>query len=78
MACPGGCIDGGGQPYLQGDIGILEKRMKAIQNVDRNKKVRLAHENESIKQIYDEYLGKPGGDKAHKLLHTHLVFREKM
>ena len=64
--------------YLHGDVSILEKRMKAIQNVDRNKKVRLAHENESIQKIYSDYLGKPGGEKAHKLLHTHLVYREKM
>lgn len=78
MACPGGCIDGGGQPYLHGDVSILEKRMKAIQNIDKGSKVRLAHENESIKQLYKEFLGEPGGDLAHKLLHTHLVFREKM
>lgn len=78
MACPGGCIDGGGQPHIHGDITILEKRMNAIHNVDREKSIRRAHENKYIQQIYNEYLDKPGSEKAHKLLHTHLVFREKM
>lgn len=77
MACPGGCIDGGGQPRIHGDLSIIESRMKAIHNVDRNKKVRRAHDNKHIQQLYDEYLDYPGSEKAHKLLHTHLVFREK-
>lgn len=78
MACPGGCIDGGGQPFLKGDLSILEKRMNAIQAIDRGKEKRRAHENESIQKLYNEYLGEPGGEKAHELLHTHLVFREKI
>ena len=78
MACPGGCIDGGGQPRIHGDISIIEDRMNAIHNVDRNKEVRRAHENKHIQKLYDEYLDHPGSEKAHKLLHTHLVFREKM
>lgn len=78
MACPGGCIDGGGQPYIHGDTSIIEKRMNSIHNVDRNKVNRRAHQNQSIKKIYDEYLGHPGSKQAHKLLHTHLVFREKI
>lgn len=70
MACPGGCIGGGGQPFLRGNLNILEKRMKAIHREDRNKTIRRSYQNESIKKIYAEYLDAPGSEKAHKLLHT--------
>ena len=69
MACPGGCIGGGGQP-LPTDDNILEKRMQAIYEIDSTKKMRKSHENPFIKKLYDEYLGKPGSHKAHVLLHT--------
>ena len=75
MACPGGCIDGGGQPYIHGDASILEKRMKAIYSEDSNKTLRKSHDNPYIKKLYDEYLGEPYGEKAHKLLHTHYIKR---
>ncbi len=78
MACPGGCIDGGGQPLLHGDLSIIEKRMKAIQSEDRSKVIRRSYENPSIKRIYDEFLGEPGGKKAHELLHTEYVYRPKI
>lgn len=78
MACPGGCVAGGGQPFIHGDVSIIQKRTDAIQNIDRSKENRLAHHNKSIQKIYDEYLGEVGGKKAHELLHTHLVFREKI
>lgn len=78
MACPGGCIGGGGQPYHHGDIEILKKRTEGIYSEDRSKVVRKSHENESIKKLYDEFLGEPYGEKAHKLLHTHYVKRQKI
>ncbi|WP_288980248.1 NADH-dependent [FeFe] hydrogenase, group A6 [uncultured Parvimonas sp.] len=70
MACPGGCIDGGGQPFIHGDTSIIEKRMNAIHTEDRNKPIRRSYQNPSIVKIYSEYLGEPGGEKAHHLLHT--------
>ena len=69
MACPGGCLGGGGQP-LTADKEVLNNRMQAIYEIDKNKKLRKSHENPSIKKLYDEYLEKPGSDIAHKLLHT--------
>ncbi len=69
MACPGGCIGGGGQP-LPATAENIEKRMKAIYEIDKGKKLRKSHENPYIKKIYDEYLEKPGSHRAHELLHT--------
>ncbi|MDD6920180.1 MAG: NADH-dependent [FeFe] hydrogenase, group A6 [Eubacteriales bacterium] len=78
MACPGGCIDGGGQPYIRGDIDILNKRMNAIYQIDSDKKIRKAHENPELQQLYKEFLGEPYyGQKAHDLLHTHFHARKK-
>ena len=70
MACPGGCINGGGQPYLHGDAALLEKRMKGIYTEDERKTLRLSHENPDILALYKEFLGEPGSEKAHHLLHT--------
>ncbi len=70
MACPGGCLNGGGQPYINGDTGILEKRRKAIYREDANKPVRKSHLNPDIQKLYAEYLDKPGSPRAHELLHT--------
>ncbi len=70
MACPGGCINGGGQPFLHGHTDLLEKRMKGIYTEDESKTLRLSHENSDIKKLYAEYLGEPGSEKAHHLLHT--------
>ena len=75
MACPGGCINGGGQPYLHGDAALLDKRMKGIYTEDERKTLRMSHENPDILNLYKEYLGQPGSDKAHHLLHT--VYKEK-
>lgn len=74
MACPGGCIGGGGQP-LPATEDVLEKRLEALYQIDRNKKIRKSHQNPYIKKIYQEYLEKPGSHKAHQLLHTHYVVR---
>lgn len=71
MACPGGCIDGGGQPYMYGHYDILKKRANAIYEEDRNKPLRKSHENPAIIKLYDEFLDKPNSEIAHKLLHTH-------
>lgn len=70
MACPGGCIDGGGQPYIHGNYEILKSRMNILYEEDRNKVLRKSHENPEIIKLYEEFLGKPSSEKAHKLLHT--------
>ncbi|HRX41364.1 MAG TPA: NADH-dependent [FeFe] hydrogenase, group A6 [Clostridia bacterium] len=76
MACPGGCIGGGGQPYHQGDSEIIKKRAAAIYREDMGKTKRKSHENVNVMKLYDEYLGEHYGEKAHKLLHTKYQKRE--
>ena len=71
MACPGGCISGGGQPYHHGDTEVIKKRFAALYRADAGMPIRKSHENPSIIRLYDEYLGEPCGEKAHQLLHTH-------
>jgi NADP-reducing hydrogenase subunit HndD len=71
MACPGGCIGGGGQPLHHGNSAILMARQKAIYSEDEMKTLRKSHENPYIIKLYEEFLGKPMSDKAHHLLHTH-------
>ena len=71
MACPGGCIGGGGQPIHHGDSSILKARTEAIYREDCGKERRKSHENPYIVKLYEEYLGKPLSEKAHALLHTH-------
>ncbi|KAL4447934.1 hypothetical protein ABPG75_005153 [Micractinium tetrahymenae] len=70
MACPGGCIGGGGQPKTHDPEAVL-KRMGAIYQIDKDAPLRRSHENESIQRIYADFFGQPGGELAHKLLHTH-------
>lgn len=70
MACPGGCIGGGGQPLHHGNLEILKKRQKAIYAEDSGKHIRKSHENQFIIELYKEYLGEPLGEKSHHLLHT--------
>lgn len=77
MACPGGCVGGGGQPQHHGDSGILMKRAQVLYNEDAGKPVRKSHENPSVIKLYDEFLGKPGSHKAHELLHTHYFDKSK-
>jgi len=76
MACPGGCVGGGGQPYHHGNFEVIKKRIDALNVIDRTKVIRKSHENPYILRLYNEYLEKPGSDKAHKLLHTHYLERE--
>lgn len=78
MACPGGCINGGGQPYHFGNMEIVKKRMEALYKEDRHKKIRKSHENPAVKKLYEEYLGDIGGEKAHHLLHTHYTPRKRI
>ena len=81
MACPGGCVNGGGQPIqpasVRNIIDIRAERAKALYNEDASLSVRKSHKNPEIKRLYDEYLGAPNSHKAHELLHTHYVAREK-
>ena len=70
MACPGGCIGGGGQPLHHGDSSILKARAKAIYEEDANKPIRKSHENTEIIKLYEEFLGEPMSEKSHHLLHT--------
>jgi len=70
MACYGGCIGGGGQPPPN-NKETLAKRTKALIHVDEQKTIRKSHKNPGVLALYEEYLGKPGSEKAHKLLHTH-------
>ena len=81
MACPGGCINGGGQP-IQGDsvrnyVDLKSLRAKALYDSDKKNKLRKSHESPVIKMLYDEYFDAPGKHRAHRLLHTSYVKREK-
>ena len=71
MACPGGCIDGAGQPFHHGDASIIKARHAAIYKADREMPLRKSHENPEIQAIYKEFYGQPCGEKSHHLLHTH-------
>lgn len=75
MACPGGCINGGGQP-ISLNTDNIKKRMASLYKIDDTEKLRTSHNNPDIKRIYSEYLGEPMGEKSHKLLHTHYQKRE--
>ena len=76
MACPGGCLGGGGQP-IPTNQEIRDKRAKAIYDEDENLSLRKSHENPEVKQIYEEFLGAPNSHKSHDLLHTHYVERNR-
>ncbi len=76
MACPGGCLGGGGQP-IPTNAEIRKKRMKAIYDRDKDLPIRKSHENPAIKKIYEEFLGEPGGEKSEKYLHTKYFDRSK-
>ncbi|MBN2167447.1 MAG: iron hydrogenase small subunit [Marinilabiliaceae bacterium] len=76
MACPGGCIGGGGQPIPTNYV-IRKKRTDAIYSEDEGKPIRKSHENPEIKMVYDDFLKEPLGHKSHKLLHTHYTPRNR-
>jgi len=77
MACPGGCIGGGGQPQHHGDSTILQKRAAALYREDAGKPIRKSHENPAIKELYETFLGEPCGELSHELLHTHYFDRKR-
>ncbi len=77
MACPGGCVNGGGQPYHDQSTENIKKRAAGLYAEDSDKQIRLSHENTEIKKLYEDYLGKPGSHKAHELLHTEFYPRNK-
>ncbi len=78
MACPGGCIGGGGQPLHHGDSSILKARAAAIYREDEGKAIRKSHENPEIISLYEEFLGQPMSEKAHHLLHTEYFDKKKI
>ena len=81
MACPGGCINGGGQPIqptsITNFIDIREARAKGLYDFDAELPLRKSHENPVVKEIYDTYLDAPGSEKAHHILHTTYTAKEK-
>lgn len=81
MGCPGGCVNGGGQPHQPASVRSFEDlkamRAAALYNDDASKPIRKSHENPMIKKIYAEYFEKPGSHKAHEILHTSYVDRSK-
>ena len=87
MGCPGGCVNGGGQPYVKPcflpneDNNILdtykEKRAQALYSEDERQKVRQSHNNKQVQKLYSDFLGKTNSHKAHELLHTTYVSRER-
>lgn len=81
MCCPGGCVNGGGQPIQPGSVrnftDLKAERAKALYEEDKNLPLRKSHESPIIKKLYDEFLEKPGSHKAHEILHTSYVERDK-
>jgi iron-only hydrogenase group A len=76
MACPGGCVAGGGQPYPPDTMDVLDpqlpvQRSRALYKIDSDKQLRRSHQNPAIQHLYQEFLIEPNGEKAHQLLHTH-------
>ena len=74
MACPGGCVNGGGQPQQKACVRMVEdlrsERAMTLYRLDKSDMLRKSHENPEIIELYDSYLGKPGSEKAHAALHT--------
>ena len=79
MACPGGCVNGGGQPLqpasVRNTVDLRALRAKVLYTADAKMDLRKSHENSAVKKLYDEYLGKPGSHRAHEILHTTYVKR---
>ena len=77
MACPGGCINGGGQPMSCNDSTIKEKRAQGLYKDDETGELRKSHKNPDVQELYAKHLGEPNSHKAHELLHTSYVNRRK-
>ena len=71
MACPGGCVGGGGQPFKDG-FELARERGEQLYRLDRESSIRFSHENSAVQLTYEEYIGSPMSDKAHHILHTDL------
>ena len=69
MACPGGCVGGGGQPIHDGEE-YAERRAPVLYDIDRHKSLRFSHENPEVLKLYERFLGKPCSEKSHHLLHV--------
>lgn len=80
MCCPGGCVNGGGQPiqsaYTRRQVDLRSKRAKALYDEDKKSVIRKSHENEGVQRLYKEFFGEPGSHKAHEILHTSYVDRK--
>ena len=76
MTCPGGCIGGGGQPRFT-DNSVRAARIAAVYREDEGKRLRKSHENPNVARLYEEFLGKPLGERSHQLLHTTYTPRER-
>lgn len=81
MGCPGGCVNGGGQPIqhavVRNFVDLKARRAAALYEADKDMPLRKSHESEAVKRLYDEFLGEPGSHKAHEVLHTSYVARPK-
>lgn len=81
MGCPGGCVNGGGQPtqhaVVRNFVDLRARRAAALYEADKDMPLRKSHESEAVKRLYDEFLGEPGSHKAHEVLHTSYVARPK-
>lgn len=81
MACPGGCVNGGGQPIVDSQtrnvVDVRKTRAKVLYGKDKKSALRKSHENPVVKTLYGEFFGEPGGHKAHEILHTSYVKRNK-
>lgn len=81
MGCPGGCINGGGQPIIMNKEKteeVKQLRAQGLYSIDRGRKLRKAHENPEVQKLYEEYMEKPNSHKAHHFLHTHYTKRSKV
>ena len=76
MACPGGCIGGGGNP-IRSDLK-MQPRLDAVYRLDKDLPIRKSHDNPAVKALYEEYLGEPNGHRSHTLLHTSYVDRSSL
>ena len=76
MACPGGCIGGGGQPFHHGDIQVIRQRQEALYKIDRDKPLRKSHENPGVISLYKNYYNHHNSAQAHHELHTHYTDRK--
>ena len=81
MACPGGCVNGGGQPIQPASVrnftDLKALRAKALYEEDQGMQLRKSHENPAIKHLYEDFIGKPGSHVAHEVLHTSYKARKR-